>query len=201
MLKNLKRLKKEERYMKLKAIQLRKGNVIIFNDDLYTLTEVTHITPGKGQAVIQTKMKNVKSGVNAENRFRPDEGVEKADLRNRQMEYLYEDGSFYYFMDTETFEQYPLNVEFLGDAPQYLLPNTKVDVSFYDNDPITVELPTVVELKITETEPALKTATVTSSYKPAVLETGLKIQVPPFIGEGEVIRVDTREGKYIERAK
>jgi elongation factor P len=187
--------------MKLKAIQLRKGNVIIFNGDLYTLTEVTHITPGKGQAVIQTKMKSVKAGVNAENRFRPDEGVEKADLRNRQMEYLYEDGSFYYFMDTETFEQYPLNVEFLGDAPQYLLPNTKVDVSFYDNDPITVELPNVVELKITETEPALKTATVTSSYKPAVLETGLKIQVPPFIGEGEVIRVDTREGTYIERAK
>jgi len=104
-------------------------------------------------------------------------------------------------MDLETFEQYPLNVEFLGDAPQYLVPNTKVDVSFYEKEPVTVELPTVVELKITETEPALKTATVTSSYKPAVLETGLKIQIPPFIGEGEVIRVDTREGKYIERAK
>ena len=187
--------------MKLKAIQLRKGNVIIYSDDLYTLTEVNHITPGKGQAVIQTKMKNVKSGINAENRFRPDENVEKADLRTRQVEFLYEDGSFFYFMDLETFEQYPLNVEFLGDAPQYLLPNTKVDVSFYESEPITVELPTVVELKITETDPALKTATVTSSYKPAVLETGLKIQVPPFIGEGEVIRVDTREGKYIERAK
>lgn len=194
-------LKKEESWMKLKAIQLRKGNVIIYNDDLYTLTEVTHITPGKGQAVIQTKMKNVKSGINAENRFRPDENVEKADLRTRQVEYLYEDGSFYYFMDLENYEQYPLNVEFLGDAPQYLLPNIKVDVSFYEKEPITVELPTVVELKITETEPALKTATVTSSYKPAVLETGLKIQVPPFISEGEVIRVDTREGKYIERAK
>lgn len=187
--------------MKLKAIQLRKGNVIFYNGELYTLTDVTHITPGKGQAVIQTKMKNVKTGVNAENRFRPDENVEKADLRNRQMEYLYEDGSFYYFMDTETFEQYPLNIEFLGDAPQYLLPNTKVDVSFHETEPITVELPNIVELKIIETEPALKTATVTSSYKPAVLETGLKIQVPPFIGEGEVIRVDTREGKYIERAK
>ncbi len=187
--------------MKLKAIQLRKGNVIIYSDDLYTLTEVNHITPGKGQAVIQTKMKNVKSGINAENRFRPDENVEKADLRTRQVEFLYEDGSFFYFMDLETFEQYPLNVEFLGDAPQYLLPNTKVDVSFYESELVTVELPTVVELKITETDPALKTATVTSSYKPAVLETGLKIQVPPFIGEGEVIRVDTREGKYIERAK
>ena len=122
--------------MKLKAIQLRKGNVIIYSDDLYTLTEVNHITPGKGQAVIQTKMKNVKSGINAENRFRPDENVEKADLRTRQVEFLYEDGSFFYFMDLETFEQYPLNVEFLGDAPQYLLPNTKVDVSFYESGKI-----------------------------------------------------------------
>jgi elongation factor P len=187
--------------MKIKAIQLRKGNVIIYNDDLFILTDVMHITPGKGQAVIQTKMKNVRSGVNAENRFRPDEGVEKADLRSRTMEYLYEDGSFFYFMDIETYEQIPLNSEFLGDSALYLLPNTQVDVSFHENEAIGVELPNSVDLKVVETEPTLKTATVTSSYKPAVLETGLKIQVPPFIGEGEIIRVDTRDGKYLERAK
>jgi len=187
--------------MKLKAIQLRKGNVITFKDDLFVLTEVNHITPGKGQAVIQTKMKNIKSGVNAENRFRPDENVEKADLRTRKMEYLYDDGSFFYFMDVETYDQIPLNSELLGDAQYFLLPNTQVDVSFNEGEAIGVELPNTVELKITETEPSLKTATVTSSYKAAVLETGLKIQVPPFIGEGEVIRVDTRDGKYLERAK
>jgi elongation factor P len=187
--------------MKLKAIQLRKGNVITFKDDLFVLTDVVHITPGKGQAVIQTKMKNVKTGVNAENRFRPDENVEKAELRTRKMEYLYKDGSFFYFMDVETYDQIPLNSELLGDAHYYLLPNATVEVSFNENEAIGIELPNTVELKITETEPSLKTATVTSSYKPAVLETGLKIQVPPFIGEGEVIRVDTRDGKYLERAK
>ncbi|HID39608.1 MAG TPA: elongation factor P [Calditrichaeota bacterium] len=187
--------------MKIKAIQLRKGNIILFNNDLYVLTDVMHITPGKGQAVIQTKMKNIKTGNNAEKRFRPDESVEKADLETRKMEFLYEDGPDYYFMDQKTYDQIPINAELLGDGIYYLLPNIVVDVSFYENAPIGVELPFTVELKVVETEPTLKTATVTSSYKPAVLETGLKIQVPPFIEEGEVIRVDTRDGKYLERAK
>ncbi len=187
--------------MKLKAIQLRKGNIIIFKNDLYVLTDVMHITPGKGQAVIQTKLKSIKSGTNAEKRFRPDETVEKADLMTRKMEFIYQDGEDYYFMDMETYEQIPLRADFLGDAPLYMLPNTAVDVDFYENQPIGVELPTTVELKIIETEPNLKTATVTSSYKPAVLETGLKIQIPQFIEEGEVVRVDTRDGKYLERAK
>lgn len=187
--------------MKLKAIQLRKGNIIIYNDDLYVLTEVNHVTPGKGQAVIQTKMKHILDGTNAENRFRPDENVEKADLENRKMEYLYKDGNHYYFMDSETYEQFPLDSELIGDAALYLLPNTEVDVSFYENKPLTIELPLSMDLKVTETEPTLKTATVTSSYKPATLETGLKTQVPPFIEEGEVVRIDTRDGKYLERAK
>ncbi len=187
--------------MKLKAIQLRKGNVILFKDDLYVLTEVVHVTPGKGQASIQTKMKSIRTGTNAEKRFRPDEAVEKADLMTRKMEFIYQDGDDYYFMDQETFEQIPLKADLLGDAPLYMLPNTVVDVSFYENDPIGIELPLTVNLKVVETEPTLKTATVTSSYKPAVLETGLKTQIPPFIEEGEVIKVDTRDGSYIERVK
>jgi elongation factor P len=187
--------------MKLKATQLRKGMIIIFNDDLYQLTDVMHITPGKGQAAVQTKMKNIKSGTNAEKRFRSDENVEKATLENRSMEYLYDDGNHYYFMDQETFDQIPLDSELLGDAHLYMLPNTLVDVSFFENSPIGIELPNTVELKVTETEPTMKTATVTSSFKPAVLETGLKVQVPQFISEGELIRIDTRDGKYLERVK
>jgi len=187
--------------MKLKAIQLRKGNIIEFNNDLYVLTETMHVTPGKGPAFFQTKMKSITTGSNAEKRFRPDEAVVKADLETRKVEFLYNDGDDYYFMDTETFEQFPLVAEFIGNDIYYLLPNTKVDVSFYQGRAIGIEVPLSVDLKVVETEPNLKTATVSSSYKPATLETGLNVQIPPFIEEGEVIRIDTRDGKYLERAK
>ena len=187
--------------MKIKAIQLRRGNVILYKNDLYAITDFMHVTPGKGPAFFQTKMKNIKTGNNAENRFRPDEAVEKADVETRKMEFLYEDGGEYIFMDLETYDQFPLNKELLGDAPFYILPNTQMDVRFYENEAIGLEIPLTVELTVAETEPNLKTATVSSSYKPAVMETGLKIQIPPFIEEGEVIRIDTREGKYLERAK
>jgi elongation factor P len=187
--------------MKLKATQLRKGMIIEFNGELYQLTEVFHNTPGKGQASVQTKMKNIISGTNAENRFRSDETAIKASLNSKEMEYLYKDGEDFYFMDLDTFDQIALRSDILGDADFYLLPNTRVTVNFYQENPISIELPASVELRVMETEPQLKTATVTSSYKPATLETGLKVQVPPFISEGEVIRIDTSEGKYLERVK
>jgi len=152
-------------------------------------------------AFFQTKMKSITTGSNAEKRFRPDEAVVKADLETRKVEFLYNDGDDYYFMDTETFEQFPLVAEFIGNDIYYLLPNTKVDVSFYQGRAIGIEVPLSVDLKVVETEPNLKTATVSSSYKPATLETGLNVQIPPFIAEGEVIRIDTRDGKYLERAK
>jgi elongation factor P len=187
--------------MKLKATQLRKGMIIEYNDDLYRLTDVFHNTPGKGQASIQTKMKNIRSGINAEKRFRSSENVIKANLESKEMEYIYVDGEDYYFMDTETYDQSSLPSELLQDSKYYLLPNIKVSVNFYQDKPVGIELPGSVDLKVIETEPALKTATVSSSYKPAVLETGLKVQVPPFIAEGESIRIDTSDGKYLERAK
>jgi len=187
--------------MKLKATQLRKGMIIEYNGDLYQLSEVFHNTPGKGQASVQTKMKNIRTGANAEYRFRSDETAEKAHLESKEMEYIYVDSDDYFFMDTETYEQISLRRDLLGDSVFYLLPNIRVTVNFYENNPISVELPQSVELKVTETEPILKTATVTSSYKPAVLETGLKVQVPPFISEGEIVRIDTSDGKYLERAK
>ena len=187
--------------MKLKAIQLRKGMIIEYNNELYQLSEVFHNTPGKGPASVQTKMKNMRTGINAEKRYRSDETAIKASLESKEMEYLYNDGEDFYFMDTKTFDQMTLGTDMLGDSHFYLLPNVKVTVNFYQNSPVGVELPGSVELKIIETEPTLKTATVSSSFKPAVVETGLKIQVPPFISEGEVIRVDTSDGKYLERAK
>jgi elongation factor P len=187
--------------MKLKATQLRKGMIIEYNDDLYQLTDVFHNTPGKGQASVQTKMKNIRTGVNAEKRYRSGETAIKASLESKEMEFLYNDGEEYYFMDTETFDQMALRTDIIGDSYLYLLPNIRVTVNFYQNTPVEVELPSSVDLKIIETEPSLKTATVTSSYKPATVETGLKIQVPPFINEGEVVRIDTSDGKYLERAK
>lgn len=187
--------------MKLKATQLRKGMIIEFNNDLYQLTDVFHNTPGKGQASIQTKMKNLRTGVKAENRFRSDETAEKASLESKEMEYLYQDGDDFYFMDITTYDQLALRSDVMGDAELFLLPNSRVVVNFYQKNPIGIEMPGSVDLKVTETEPKLKTATVTSSYKPAIVETGLKVQVPPFISEGEVIRIDTNDGKYLERAK
>ncbi len=187
--------------MKIKAIQVRKGNVIEFRGDLYKVTEAVHVTPGKGQALMQIKMKRLSDGVNAEQRFRPDESVEKATLITREYQYLYQDGDHYVFMDMETYEQISLSKDTLGDDVYYLLPETVVQILFHEGNPVGVELPGVVELKVVETQPNLKGATVSSSYKPAKLETGLTTQVPPFIEEGEVIRVDTSTGKYIERAK
>ncbi len=187
--------------MKIKAIQIRKGNVIEFKGDLYRVTEAIHVTPGKGQALMQVKMKRLSDGTNAEHRFRPDEAVEKATLITKEYQYLYQDGDDYVFMDLETYEQINLNKEMLGDAIYYLLPETIVQIQFYEGKPVGIELPQAVELRVVETEPTLKGATVTSSYKPAKLETGLVTQVPPFIEEGEVIRVDTRDGKYLDRVK
>ncbi len=187
--------------MKMKAIQIRKGNVIEYKGELYRVTEATHVTPGKGQALMQIKMKRLSDGVKNEDRFRPDEAVEKATLTTHEYQFLYNDGDLYYFMDLESYEQIHLTGEMIGDDIYYLLPETIVQILFHESQPIGVELPGVVELKVTETQPNMKGATVSSSYKPAKLETGLSIQIPPFIEEGEVIRVDTSTGKYLERAK
>ncbi len=187
--------------MRIKATQLRKGMIIEYNNDLYQLSEVLHITPGNWRAMIQTKMKSIRTGTNAEKRFRSDDIIVKADLETKEMEYLFQDGEMYTFMDIQTFDQVSLHIGLVGDVALYILPNTKVLVDFYQGKPLSIELPGSVELKVVETEPAMKTATVTSSYKPAVLETGLKVQVPPFISEGDVIRIDTAAGTYLERAK
>jgi elongation factor P len=187
--------------MLIAATQIKKGMTIKLNAELYRVHAYQHITPGNWRGMVQAKLKSLKSGSIIEHRFRSEDRVEQAHLDNREVEYLYSDGSDYYFMDTKTFDQFHLPSDLLEDAVPYLIPNIKLQVDFYEGRAIGVTMPTSVELRVASTEPALRGATVSNVNKPATLETGLVIQVPPFINEGELIRVDTAEGKYQERVK
>ncbi len=174
--------------------------VIKFNNELYSVFKMEHRTPGNLRGFVQAKMRNFKSGTMIEHRFSSEDKVERASLDEQEMEYLYDDGEYFYFMNTETFEQMHLMKELLGDATNILIPQLKVNVEFYEGKPISVELPPSVDMKVVETEPGLKGATVSNVTKPAKLETGLVVQVPPFINEGEKIRVSTSGSTYLERA-
>jgi len=184
----------------MQASALRPGMVIKYNNDLYSIFNMVHRTPGNLRAFVQVRMRNLRNGSMMDNRFSSTEQVEKVSLDEQEMEYLYDDGENYYFMNTETYEQIFLRKDLLGDATEYLIANIKVHVVFHDGKPISVELPPSVELTVVETEPGLKGATVSNVTKPAKMETGLIVQVPPFINEGEKIKVSTSEGTYLERA-
>jgi len=190
---------KSEDFM-ISATQMRPGMVIKYNNELYTIFSVNHRTPGNLRGFVQAKMRSLRSGTMTENRFSSEDKVEKAIMEEQEMEYLYDDGEYYYFMNTDTFEQMHLMKDLLGDATMFLTPNLKVTVEFYESKPISVELPATVDMTVVETEPSLKGATVSNVTKPAKMETGLVVQVPPFISEGEKIRVNTAEGTYQERA-
>ena len=174
--------------------------VIKFNNELYSVFSMTHRTPGNLRGFVQAKMRSLRTGSMTEHRFSSEDKVEKAILDQQDMEYLYDDGEYFYFMNTENYEQMHLTKDLLGDATDYLIPQLKVTVEFYEGKPISVELPPTVDMKVMETEPGLKGATVSNVTKPAKMETGLVVQVPPFINEGEKIRVNTSEGIYLERA-
>ncbi len=184
----------------ISATQLRPGMVIKFNNELYSIFSVNHRTPGNLRGFVQVKMRSLRSGSMTEHRFSSEDKVEKALLEEHEMQYLYDDGEYYYFMNTENFEQMHLMKDLLGDATQYLIPQLMVQVEFYEGKPMSVELPATVDLTVLETEPGMKGATVSNVTKPAKLETGLVVQVPSFITEGEKIRVNTAEGTYLERA-
>lgn len=186
--------------MAIPATQLRPGMVIKHNNDLHGVFSVEHRTPGNLRAFIQAKLRNLRTGAMFEYRFRSSDAIDKVTVDEVQMEYLYNDGDAYYFMDTENFEQTHLTKEILGDAVDYLIPNLQIQVEFFDGKAVGVELPQTVELTVVETEPGLKSATATNVTKAAKTETGLVVQVPPFINEGEKIRVDTSEGAYLSRA-
>src|SRR3982751_3919069 len=182
------------------ATQLRPGMVIKFNNELHSVFSMVHRTPGNLRGFVQAKMRNIRSGSMIEHRFSSEDKVERVAFDEQQMEYLYDDGEYYYFMNTENYEQMHLTKDILGDGVEYLIPQLKVNVEFYEGKPISVELPPSVEMTVVETEPGLKGATVSNVTTPATMDTGLVVQVPPFINQGEKIRVSTSDGSYQERA-
>jgi elongation factor P len=184
----------------ISSTQMRPGMVVKFNNDLFSVFSVAHRTPGNLRGFVQAKMRNLKSGTMIEHRFSSEDKVERAIMEEVEMEYLYDDGDSYYFMNSENYEQTHLPKELLGDATNYLIPQLKVKVEFYEGKPISVELPATIDMTVVETEPGMKGASVSNVTKPAKMETGLVVQVPPFIKENEKIRVNTAEGTYLERA-
>ena len=187
--------------MLIPATQLRAGMIIKHQNDLFRVMNVVHVTPGNWRGMVQTKMRNMRSGTQMENRFRSEDKVDRVTFEQHEMEFLYEADGRYHFMNTETFEQIEIDGESLGDAVNYLTQNLHVQVDFYEEKPMGVTLPKTVDLKVTHTEPGMKGATVTNVLKPATVETGAIVQVPSFIAIDDVIRVDTESGEYLSRAK
>jgi elongation factor P len=185
----------------INATQLRKGMVIKVDDEIYKIADTTHVTPGKGQALMQTKLRKLSDGTLHDHRFRSKDKVEQVYMDEIEVEYLYQDGSHFVFMDTKTYEQKRLSEEALGDTLNYLVPNVVFTIEMHEGKPVGVNPPLTIELKVTQTEPYLKGATQSASNKPAALETGITLNVPQFIKEGDVIRIDTRDEKYLERVK
>ena len=187
--------------MSIPATQLRVGMLIKYDNDLFRIMSLVHITPGNKRGLVQTKLRNLRQGTQTEVRFRSEEDVDRVTLEQQEMEYLYESDGIYHFMNTETYDQTTLTRDDLGDAVKYLVPNLRLQVDLYEGTPIGVSLAKTVDLRVTETQPGLKGATAASQLKPATLETGLVVQVPGFIEIGELIRVDTDTGGYLSRAK
>jgi elongation factor P len=185
----------------INAIQIRKGMVIKIEEELYKVLEATHVTPGKGPALMQIKLRNLKDQTLLDYRFRSKDRVEQAYLEKIEMEFLYQSGNEYIFMNLENYEQIKLPLEIIGNSVNHLIPNAVFSVEMHEGRPVAAEPPLTINLKVVKTEPFLKGATQSASSKPAVLETGITINVPQFIKEGDIIRIDTREDKYLERVK
>ena len=181
------------------AGDLRNGNTFELDNSVFRVVEFQHVKPGKGAAFVRTKIKNVITGAVLERTFNPSEKLQGAEIEKREMQYLYNDGDLYYFMDNETYEQMPLNAEQLGDSLKYIKENMNVKILSFKEKVFAVEPPMFVELEVTYTEPGFAGNTTTTSGKPATLENGLKISVPMFINIGDVIKIDTRTGEYMER--
>ncbi len=185
----------------IKATQIRKGIIILLNDKLYRVEEMEHVTPGKGQAVVQTKIRDLDDMTIRNYRFRSSESVERVVLDTKEVSYSYQDGDNYVFMDNETYDQISLASEFIGDNAYYLKDNETYILESYKGKPMNLTPPLTMAFEVAEAETTLKGATVQASYKPATLDNGMEIMVPPFIEPGNIIKVDTRDGSYIERVK
>ena len=182
------------------AGDFRKGLTVEWEGGVWAVVDFQHVKPGKGAAFVRTKIKNIMTGAVVERSFNPTDKMPRAIIETKEMNYLYKDGDLYYFMDTETYEQLPLSYDQVEDAIPYVKENTTVQVRFFKGSAFSVEAPNFVALEVTDTEPGFKGDTASNTYKPATLETGLEVMVPLFINIGDVIRVDTRSGEYMERA-
>ncbi len=185
--------------MKINAGEIRVGMLLEHKNDLWQVLKTQHVKPGKGGAFAQVEMKSLNKNTKLNERFRSSESVEKASLEETTFNYLYSDEANYFFMDPKTFEQVEIKKETVGDKGKLLTENLQVSVSFYNENPLSIELPNQVQCKIETTDAALKGQTVSSSYKPATLDNGLNIQVPPFIEVGDEIVVDTRSLEYVKK--
>ncbi len=185
----------------IKATLLRPGMIIKHGGDLHVVYSVNHRTPGNKRGSMQTKMRNLRSGSMIDYRFRAEEVIEKVVVNEVEFEYLYSDNDGHHFMNTETYEQLQLQNDIVGDTKDYLIPNLPVKIEYYDSKPIGVLLPDTVDLTVVDTEPSIQKATASAVMKPAKLETGLVVNVPPFVGNGDRIKVDTSEGRYIQRVQ
>ncbi|MGC2331372.1 MAG: elongation factor P [Candidatus Acidiferrales bacterium] len=185
----------------MKATLLRAGMIIKHEGDLYAVYSVDHRTPGNKRAAMQTKMRNLRTGSMFDHRFRAEDSIDKVTVDEVDFEYLYSDDEGHHFMNTENYEQIALQNDIVGDSKDYLIANMPVKIEYYDGKPIGVLLPDTVDLTVVETEPSIQKATASAVMKPAKLETGLVINVPPFVGNGDKVRVDTSEGRYMQRVQ
>ncbi|HJO38810.1 MAG TPA: elongation factor P [Vicinamibacterales bacterium] len=183
----------------IQATRLRKGMLIKQGEGLFRILDLQHLTPGNKRGFVQSRMRNIRSGTLSDHKFRSEDSVERAILDDREMQYLYADGDIYYFMDTESYEQTQMSTGVLGDSMRYLIPEALIRVQFYGEEPVGIDLPQTVDLKVSDTPPSIKGATASAQIKPATLETGLVVQVPPFINVGDTIRVNTDTGEYQSR--
>ena len=183
----------------IQATRLRKGNLIKIGDDLLRILELHHLTPGNKRGFVQCRARNIRTNSLVDHKFRAEEDIERAILDEHDMQYLYSDGDAFHFMNTESYEQIHLTQEVLGDGALYLLPDTLIKVEFYETEPVGIDLPVTVDLRVDDTVPGIKGATASAQVKPARTETGLVVQVPPFINVGDRIRVNTETGEYQSR--
>jgi elongation factor P len=179
---------------------MKKGMLIRIGDDLFRVLDLQHVTPGNLRGFVRVRFRNIRNGTLSDQKLRSEDTVERAVLDERQMQYLYKDGDSYHFMDTETYEQMHISAEALGDSVHYLIPEATIAVEFYGTEPVGIELPVTVDLKVVDTVPGIKGATASNQIKPATVETGLVVNVPPFINPGDVIRISTESGEYLSRA-
>ena len=186
--------------MSLQATRMRKGMLIKIGDELFRVLDLQHVTPGNLRGFVRVKFRNIRTGTLSDQKLRSEDFVERAVLDERSMQYLYKDGDSYHFMDTESYEQLHISSEALGDSVNYLVPDAVINVEFYGSEPVGIELPVTVDLKVTDTVPGIKGATASNQIKPATLETGLVVSVPPFINAGDVVRISTETGEYLSRA-